>query len=112
MSMLIRWLVSASAIMLSAYIISGVEIASFFTALWLSLVLGLINAIIRPILIILTLPINIISLGLFTLVINASLVLLASNLVKGFSVNGFWYALLFSITTSVISYMLNAFVKD
>jgi putative membrane protein len=110
--MLIRWIVSASAIILSAYVISGVEVESFLTALWLSIVLGLINAVIRPVLIILTLPINILSLGLFTLIINASLVLLAAKLVKGFSVSGFWAALFFSLTASLISYILNKFIKD
>ncbi len=108
--MLLKWLVSAAAIILSAYIIPGVVVNSFLTALWLALFLGLVNIVIKPILIILTLPINILTLGLFTFVINASLILLASWAIDGFSVNNFWTALFFSITLAIVGYILHAFL--
>jgi putative membrane protein len=107
LKILIKWLVNAVAIMIAAQILSGVSIARFWTALILVVVLGLINAVIRPILILLTLPINILTLGLFTLVINALLVLLASVMISGFVVTSFWQALLFSVLVSVFSYVLS-----
>lgn len=112
MNLLIKWLISATAIVISAYLIPGVFVAGFWTAIWLSVLLGIINVVLKPILIILTLPINIITLGLFTFVINAALILFASSLVKGFSVDGFFAAMLFSMVLSVVGYFLNSvFVK-
>jgi putative membrane protein len=107
MKLILKWLIVATAIMLSAYLIPGVIVASFWTALWLAIFLGIINVALKPILILLTLPINILTLGLFTFVINALLILLASSVIKGFEVDGFWIAMLFSIVLSVISYLLN-----
>jgi len=107
MHLLSKWLVSSVAIMLSAYIIPGVTIANFWSALCLSLFLGLINITLKPLLIVLTLPVNILSLGLFTFVINAGLILLASSIVKGFEVEGFWVAMLFSLVLSVVTYILH-----
>ncbi|MCX6796945.1 MAG: phage holin family protein [Candidatus Doudnabacteria bacterium] len=97
MQILIQWLLSALAIMVAAYLLPGVKIDGFFPAMVAAVVIGLINAFIKPILIILTLPINILTLGLFTLIINAFLVMLASALVPGFHVTGFGWAILFSI---------------
>lgn len=111
MSILINWLVSALVILSVAYILPGVHVVSFMTALVAALVLGVINAILKPILIILTLPINIVTLGLFTLVINALLILLATKIVPGFSVDGFWWALLFGIILSVVNSVLNKSLK-
>lgn len=99
------------AIMLSSYLIPGVVVAGFWAALWLALLLGILNVLLKPLLILITLPINILTLGLFTFVINALLVLLASSVIKGFAVSGFWTAMLFSIVLSLISYFLNALVK-
>lgn len=93
----VKWLLSALAIMVAAYLLPGVKIDGFFPAMVAAVVIGLINAFIKPILIILTLPINILTLGLFTLIINAFLVMLASALVPGFDVTGFGWAILFSI---------------
>lgn len=107
MSILINWLISALIILSAAYILPGVHVINFMSALVASLVLGIINAIIKPILIILTLPINFLTLGLFTLVINAVLILLVAKIVPGFSVDGFWWALLFGIILSVASSVLN-----
>ncbi|EKE20856.1 MAG: hypothetical protein ACD_7C00459G0003 [uncultured bacterium] len=102
MKYLINWIVMTLAVFISAQLIPGVSVDSFFVTFIAALVLGIINVILKPILLILTLPINIFTLGLFTLVINAFLVLLASNLVDGFRVAGFWWALLFSLVMSVV----------
>jgi putative membrane protein len=102
MNMLTHWIVSALAIGIAAYLLPGVEV-TLTGALIAALVLGALNLIIRPILILLTLPITILTLGLFSLVINAVLVLLASALVPGFGVAGFWTALLFSLVLAVIN---------
>ncbi len=99
------------AIFISAYLIPGVLVATFWSALWLALFLGIINVLVKPILILITLPINILTLGLFTFVINALLILLAASVIKGFSVSGFWVAMLFGIVLSVVSYLLNALVS-
>jgi putative membrane protein len=97
----------AFAVIVSAYILPGVTLASFWTALVVALVLGLLNAFIKPLLIILTLPINILTLGLFTLVINALVIMMASAIVPGFKVDGFWYAMLFSIVLCAVLYLIN-----
>jgi putative membrane protein len=107
MKLILRWIINALAIIIVAYLINGVNIEGFYTALWLSLFLGFINAIIKPILLIVTLPINILTLGLFTFVINAAIILLANSVIKGFHVDGFWTALIFSVVLSIVSYILN-----
>ncbi|PIP74807.1 MAG: hypothetical protein COX78_01300 [Candidatus Levybacteria bacterium CG_4_10_14_0_2_um_filter_35_8] len=111
MEIIVNWVISSLVIFSAAYLIPGVHIEDFFTAFVLAIVLGIINAVIKPFLIIFTLPINILSLGLFTLVINALLILLASKIVPGFRVDSFWWALLFSIVLSVINSFLNNVVK-
>lgn len=107
MILILKWLLMAASIMISAYLIPGVTINSFFSALFVALFLGIVNILIRPVLILITLPINILTLGLFTFVINAVLVLLASSVIKGFEVSGFWTAMLFSVVLSVVNYVLN-----
>ncbi|MCU0679423.1 MAG: phage holin family protein [Planctomycetes bacterium] len=107
---ILKWLVNVAAILISSYIIPGVNVKNFWTAVWLSIFFGFVNITLKPLLIILTLPINILTLGLFTLVINALMVLLARSVIKGFSVEGFWVAMLFSIVLSVVSYLLNHFI--
>ncbi|MFH1412674.1 MAG: phage holin family protein [bacterium] len=110
---IIKWVVNSLAVMLAALIIPGVEVIGFWTALWLVVFLGLINIVIRPFLILLTLPINLLTFGLFTFVINAVLILFASSILKGFFVQGFWAAVLFSIVLSIFTYALNSlFQKD
>lgn len=111
MNIIINWIISGLAILITAYLLPGVHVVDFITALMVALVLGIVNAFIKPILIILTLPINILTLGLFTFVINAFLVILTMNLVKGFQVDGFLWALLFSLVLSVISTILRGLVK-
>ncbi|RPD38439.1 phage holin family protein [Chitinophaga barathri] len=103
MGILIRILVTSLAALLTAYLLPGVDIKDFTTALILAIVLGLLNLIVKPILVILTLPVTIITLGLFLLVINALIVLWASSLVEGFKVDNFWWALIFSVVLSIIS---------
>lgn len=106
MNIIINWLISALTIALTAYILPGITISNFITALLVALVLGIVNAFIRPILIILTLPINILTLGLFTFVINALLVLLVAQIVPGFKVASFWNALLFAIVLATINWFV------
>lgn len=98
-----RWIVNAAALLLVAYIYPGVQVTSFTTALIAALVLGLVNAFIRPLLVILTLPVTILTLGLFLFVINALLFWFVAEVVQGFTVTGFWAALLGSILYSVIT---------
>lgn len=112
MSMLLKWLIATLAIIITAYLLPGISIESVFAAFVAALVLGIINAVLKPILIILTLPINILTLGLFTFVINALLVLLAGSLVPGFAVDGFLTALLFSIILSIFNFFLSQMIKD
>ncbi|MBI2607495.1 MAG: phage holin family protein [Candidatus Doudnabacteria bacterium] len=99
--MLIKWLITAVIILALAYILPGIVVDGFFAAVVAALVLGLINSFLKPIIVLFTLPINVFTLGLFTLVINAVLVMLASAIVPGFSVGNFWWALLFSIILSI-----------
>lgn len=109
MNILINWIVSALAILAAAYLLPGVHVTSFVSALVAAVVLGIINAFIKPVLLILTLPITILTLGLFTLVINALVILLAASLVPGFSVDSFWWALIYSIVLSIINSFLHRF---
>lgn len=110
MIFLIHWLMTTIAVLIAAYVLPGVNVKGFVTALVTALVLGLINTFIRPILLILTLPINILTLGLFTFVINALLIMLTSAVVPGFDVRNFWWALLFGLVLSVIKWALSAIV--
>jgi len=110
MNFLLQWLVSGLAIIITAYLLPGVKVSGVFAALVTALILGLINAFIRPVLILLTLPLNILTLGLFTLVINALLIMLAAAIVPGFSVQGFWWALLFGLVLAIINFALGALI--
>lgn len=104
MKLFFQWVISALAIGIAAYIIPGVDV-TLPGALIAAVVLGAINIFIRPILLILTLPITILTLGLFSFVINALMVMLASALVPGFSVSGFWTALIFALVLAVINWV-------
>lgn len=108
---LVNWLISALSVMLVQYIVPGFHVDNFLTALLVALVLGLANALIRPILVILTLPITILTLGLFLLVINGLLLMLVDALVKGFSLDGFGTAVLGSIVLAIIGWLLNLVFK-
>lgn len=106
MNLLLRILITSVSAVFAAYILPGVEIADFSTAIIVAFVLALLNAILKPILVILTIPITIFTFGLFLLVINAGMIMLAGHFVNGFNVEGFWWALLFSIILSIISSIL------
>jgi putative membrane protein len=106
MNFLIRILITALVAFGLAYLLTGVHIDQFTTALLLALILAVLNVIVKPLLVILTLPITIITLGLFLLVINAAIILLGDYFLDGFKVDGFWWALLFSILLSVVSSIL------
>ncbi len=101
MKLLIRIFVSAILVMLISYLMTGVTVDSFTTSLIVAIVLGLLNLIVKPVLILFTIPVTILTLGLFLLVINAVIILLCDNLVDGFSVNSFWTALFFSIVLTI-----------
>lgn len=105
-NILINWLINTLVIMVASYLLPGITIDNFVVALLVAIVLAFLNTFIRPILIILTLPITLLTLGLFLLVINALLIMLTSAIVPGFHVNGFGWAILFSILVSII----NAFI--
>lgn len=111
MKLFLHWFVAALAILIAAYIVPGATI-TLIAALIAAVVLGALNLFIRPILLILTLPINILTLGLFSLVINALLVMLASYLVPGFSIAGFWTALLFALVLSVVNWVFNLWSRE
>ena len=100
MNFFFKIIISAISIIITAYILPGVHVEDLFTSLVVAIVLALLNGIVRPILIILTIPVTVITLGLFLLVINALMIMLAGNIVPGFVVEGFWWALLFSIMFS------------
>jgi len=109
---LIRWLTTTAAIVATAYLLDGIQVSGFFSAVFAAAMLGILNAILRPIALLLTLPINILSLGLFTFIINALMLKIASGVIPGFGVYGFWTAIFGSLLISVISWLLNAFVSE
>lgn len=109
MRIILHWFLRALAIMVTAYILPGVVLKGFFVALVVAVVLGIFNTILKPILIVLTLPITILTLGLFTLVINAGMIMLTSRFVDGFYVPSFWTALFFSLILSLVNAVLHAF---
>ncbi len=109
MNILVNLLLSAIAVFVAAYILPGVEVVSFTAAFVAAIVLGVINAFLKPVLLILTLPINLLTLGLFTFVLNALLILLAANIVPGFHVNGFIWALILSLVLAIINFFLHSY---
>ena len=112
MHLLLRWLINAGALLLAAYLVPGIVVDGFYTALVVALVLGIMNALVRPILIFLTLPINILTLGLFTLIINAVLFWFVSTVVKGFEVRGFTAAFWGALIVWAVSWLSNSVLKN
>ncbi len=106
-----RWVINALALLVVAYLIPGFAIATVYNALIAALILGLVNALVRPLFFILTLPVTIITLGLFTFVINALMLWLASTIVEGFVISGFVPALLAALVLWVISLLTNWLIK-
>jgi putative membrane protein len=112
MGLLVRWLVLTAAIVVASYLIQGIEVNGFFSAFFAAAILGVLNVFFRPILLILTLPINILTLGFFTFIINAVLLKMASGVISGFVVHGFWSAVFGGLIISVVSWLLNSFIND
>ncbi len=112
MGLLLTWLFSALSVLGGAYVLPGASVESFGVALVVALVLGLINITLKPVLKLLTLPINLLTLGLFGVVLNALLLMLVDELVSGFSLGGFWSAVLLSFVMSLIMAVLSGLVKD
>lgn len=107
-----RILLSALAVVILAKILPHVSVDTYFTAIIVAIVLSLLNFLVKPILIILTLPVTIVTFGLFLLVINAIIILLADKLIDGFMVDGLWWALLFSLLLSLLQSLLFSLLKD
>ena len=106
--LLLLWLINAFALIAVAYLMPGVAVASFTTALVAALVLGLINAVVRPVLVLLTLPVTLITLGLFIFVLNGLLFWFVGSFIQGFVVDGFWSGVFGAIVFSLISWLLSA----
>ena len=111
MTLLLVWILNAVALLVVAYVLPGIVVASFGSAMLAALVLGLINSLVKPFLILLTLPITIITLGLFLIVLNALMFWFAGSILKGFQVNGFWWAaggaILYSLISGFLSNLIN-----
>lgn len=112
MSTVINLLLSALAVLVTTYLIPGVDVDSFWVAVVVAIVLGLVNAFVRPVVSLLTLPVNVLTLGLFSFVITALMVMLTGALVPGFIVTGFVPALLFGVVESLVSWVLFAVMPD
>jgi putative membrane protein len=106
MNFLVRMLLSAVAVLIVSYLLPGVDVDSFLTAFILAVVLTLLNYVVKPILVVFTIPLTVLTLGLFLLVINAAIILLADSIIGGFRVDGFWWALLFSLLLSLTNSLL------
>ena len=110
MRILLVWLINAVALVAVAYLVPSITVSSFTSALIAALILGLVNAVIRPVLVLLTLPVTILTLGLFIFVINGLLFWFVGSFLRGFVVNGFWAGLIGSILFSLVSWLLAALV--
>ncbi len=106
MNFLVKVLISTFAVLITAYLLRGVVVPDFTTAIVVAFVLAVLNALLKPVLIILTIPVTIMSLGLFLLVINAFIIQLAAYIVSGFEVASFWWALLFGIILAIVTWFL------
>ncbi|MBU2621213.1 MAG: phage holin family protein [Proteobacteria bacterium] len=108
----IKWLTLTAAIMVTSYLVDGISVDGILSAFLAAAVLGILNVFLRPIALILTLPVNIISLGLFTFVINAFMLIITSKLIPGFNVNGFWAAVFGSLLISIVSWLISIFAAE
>ena len=112
MNFILKLLLNAVAVFVLAEILNGVYVDDYITSILVAVVLSILNALVKPILVILTLPVTILSLGLFLFIINALIILLADRLIDGFSVDGVWTALLFSILLCILQSLLHSFLKS
>ena len=110
--LVVRWIILAGAIMAASYLLEGIEARGFLPALWAAAMLGILNVFLRPLLIILTLPINLLSFGFFTLVINALLLKMVSGVIPGFEVHGFWPAFWGALVITFINWFLHSLIND
>lgn len=108
---LLKLLISGLAVFFTDWLLSGIDVTNFTNALLIAIVLAFLNTFLKPVLVLLTIPFTIFTLGLFLLVINAGIILLASKLIDGFYVSGFWWALLFSIILSITTSILEGLTK-
>lgn len=107
MTLILVWLLNAVALLIVAYLLPGITVVGFGSALVAALVLGLLNTLVKPVLVLLTLPITIVTLGLFLLVLNALVFWLAGSILRGFQVNGFWWAMAGAILYTIVSGLLS-----
>tara|TARA_R110002012_G_scaffold62168_4_gene163348 strand:- start:17832 stop:18215 length:384 start_codon:yes stop_codon:yes gene_type:complete len=112
MKLILRLLLNAIAVVILSYVLPGVGVDSMLTAIIVAVVLSILNFLVKPILVIFTLPITILTLGLFLLVINAIIILLAANLIDGFYVTSFWWAIIFSLLLSFLQAILQSVLKE
>ena len=110
--LVIRWVTTAVALWITSLLVKGIEVSGVAPLFVAAVVLGIFNAILRPLMIIITFPINLLTLGVFTLVINGLMLKLTSDVVRGFTVTGFWSAVIGAVLLSAISFVLNLFVSD
>jgi putative membrane protein len=110
--LLLRWLTLTLAVIVTAYLMDGIRISGFFSAVLAAAALATLNTVLRPIILLLTLPLNVLTLGLFTFVINAFLLKTASAVIPGFDVIGFWPAVWGSLLISVLAGLLNGFIGE
>lgn len=106
MGLILIWILNAVALLIVAYILPGINVASFGSALIAALVLGLLNTLVKPVLVLLTLPITIVTLGLFLLILNGLVFWFAGSVLKGFEVDGFWWAMLGALVYSIVAGLL------
>ena len=109
--LLLRWLTLTLAVIVTTYLLDGIRVSGFFSAVLAAAALATLNTFLRPVILVLTLPINVLTLGLFTFVINAVLLKMASAVIPGFDVIGFWPAVGGSLLISVVAGLLNAFIR-
>lgn len=110
--MIRNWLINALAVIILAYVLPGIWVANIYTALAVALVLGILNAVVKPLLVVLTIPITVVTLGLFLLIINVLMIELTDYFITGFRVDGFWWALIFSFGLSLVSGLIGAIIGD
>src|SRR5437899_3199793 len=110
--LIIRWITTAFALWLTSLIVTGIEADGISALFFAAVVLGIFNAILRPLVLLITFPINLLTLGLFTFVINGAMLKLTGDVVRGFSVHGFWSAVIGALLLSAISFALNLFIND
>ena len=108
---ILKLLISGLAVFFTDWLLSGIDVTNFTNALLIAIVLAFLNTFLKPVLVLLTIPFTIFTLGLFLLVINAGIILLASKLIDGFFVSGFWWALLFSVILSITTSILEGLTK-